>query len=194
METLAVPSRVSEPTTNNLRAENSTRKGHRIAPLTGTIVKENKKKRRNTAKGNKKRLHVSTPLNSDDSEKPQADQWTNSKKSGKPNPDKGSTKEGGARKSHKSKSKPPTVEEAPALATEDQEQLSSHAKESVRWEGVLEDPGAEAERLEIYRANRRKRYMASRQMLLESIQAGLGPDPHSKIGSTHKVGPAAKVL
>ncbi|XP_042735891.1 protein LIAT1 [Lagopus leucura] len=31
-------------------------------------------------------------------------------------------------------------------------------KESLRWDGILEDPAAEEERLQTYRLNRRKRY------------------------------------
>ncbi|XP_076836774.1 uncharacterized protein LOC143482314 [Brachyhypopomus gauderio] len=188
METLAVPSK--EPAEGS-----SPRKGHHVPPLTGTIVKESKKKRRNTAIGKKKRSHPSTPSNSGDSEKPQEDQWTGAKKSGETNPGKGnSTKERSAGKSQKCKSKLPVEEGTPALATEDQVQPSSPAQESLRWDGVLEDPAAEAERLEVYRANRRKRYMASRQMLSETMQTGLGPDPHSRLGRAHKAGPTAKVL
>ncbi|CAI5643206.1 unnamed protein product [Oreochromis niloticus] len=38
---------------------------------------------------------------------------------------------------------------------------------SLRWEGVLQDPQAEAKRLEQYRANRRQRYIAHREALLK---------------------------
>lgn len=41
--------------------------------------------------------------------------------------------------------------------------------ESLRWEGVLEDPQAEEERLEVYRANRRQRYVSHREALLREI-------------------------
>ncbi|KAM4544880.1 protein LIAT1 [Odontesthes bonariensis] len=37
---------------------------------------------------------------------------------------------------------------------------SIQARESLRWEGVLQDPLEEAKRLEQYRANRRQRYAA----------------------------------
>ncbi|XP_048822672.1 protein LIAT1 isoform X1 [Lagopus muta] len=36
--------------------------------------------------------------------------------------------------------------------------LSAQFKESLRWDGILEDPAAEEERLQTYRLNRRKRY------------------------------------
>ncbi|XP_056267826.1 protein LIAT1 [Pseudoliparis swirei] len=45
--------------------------------------------------------------------------------------------------------------------------LGAQARESLRWEGVLEDPQAEEKRLELYRANRRQRYNAHRDALLE---------------------------
>lgn len=41
--------------------------------------------------------------------------------------------------------------------------------ESLRWEGMLEDPRAEEERLEVYRANRRQRYVSHREALLREI-------------------------
>lgn len=43
------------------------------------------------------------------------------------------------------------------------------AKESLRWDGVLEDPVAEAERIEVYKANRRKRYLASQQGVMDYL-------------------------
>ena len=33
--------------------------------------------------------------------------------------------------------------------------------ESLRWDNVLDDPEAEAERIRIYKINRRKRYLAA---------------------------------
>lgn len=45
-------------------------------------------------------------------------------------------------------------------------EVSAESLESLRWEGVLDDPQAEAERLEVYKANRRKRYLAARQLQL----------------------------
>jgi len=39
-------------------------------------------------------------------------------------------------------------------------ELNTQARESLRWDGVLEDPLAEEERLEAYRARRRQRYLA----------------------------------
>ncbi|KAM7398196.1 hypothetical protein PAMA_006207 [Pampus argenteus] len=49
-------------------------------------------------------------------------------------------------------------------------ELSAQARESLRWEGVLEDPQAEEKRLELYRANRRQRYIAYREALLKETQ------------------------
>lgn len=39
-----------------------------------------------------------------------------------------------------------------------EEDLSAQLSESLRWDGILEDPEAEEERLSVYRVNRRKRY------------------------------------
>ncbi|KAL6098785.1 uncharacterized protein ACO6RY_17855 [Pungitius sinensis] len=50
-------------------------------------------------------------------------------------------------------------------------QLGAQARESLRWEGVLEDPRAEEKRLELYRADRRRRYVAHRDALLLEAQA-----------------------
>ncbi|KAF3705699.1 Protein LIAT1 [Channa argus] len=44
------------------------------------------------------------------------------------------------------------------------------ARESLRWEGALEDPQAEEKRLEMYRANRRQRYIAHREALSKEIR------------------------
>ncbi|XP_033502645.1 uncharacterized protein LOC117269602 [Epinephelus lanceolatus] len=52
-------------------------------------------------------------------------------------------------------------------------ELSTQARESLRWEGVLEDPQAEEKRLELYRANRRQRYIAHRDALLKESQVAL---------------------
>lgn len=42
---------------------------------------------------------------------------------------------------------------------------SVQTRESLRWEAALEDPQAEDKRLELYRANRRQRYIARRERL-----------------------------
>ncbi|XP_044079086.1 protein LIAT1 [Siniperca chuatsi] len=52
-------------------------------------------------------------------------------------------------------------------------QLSAQARESLRWEGVLEDPQAEEKRLELYRANRRHRYIAHREALVKETRDAL---------------------
>lgn len=49
-------------------------------------------------------------------------------------------------------------------------EVSTQARESLRWEGVLKDPQAEERRLEVYRANRRQRYIAHREALLKEMQ------------------------
>uniref|UniRef100_A0A3Q3KTX5 Uncharacterized protein n=1 Tax=Labrus bergylta TaxID=56723 RepID=A0A3Q3KTX5_9LABR len=52
---------------------------------------------------------------------------------------------------------------------EEAEPSSQHG-ESLRWEGALEDPQAEEKRLELYRANRRQRYISHRKTLLKDNQ------------------------
>ncbi|CAB1418253.1 unnamed protein product [Pleuronectes platessa] len=52
-------------------------------------------------------------------------------------------------------------------------ELSSQARESLRWEGALEDPEAEEKRLELYRANRRQRYITHRDTVLKESQESL---------------------
>lgn len=47
------------------------------------------------------------------------------------------------------------------------------ARESLRWEGVLQDPQEETKRLETYRANRRQRYITHREALLKEAQHAL---------------------
>ncbi|KAG7237392.1 hypothetical protein INR49_032437, partial [Caranx melampygus] len=61
---------------------------------------------------------------------------------------------------------------APALGYQS-EPSTTQARESLRWEGVLEDPQAEEKRLELYRANRRQRYIAQREALLEETRDAL---------------------
>lgn len=103
-------------------------------------------------------------------EKPQTQEATSTETSSDPNHAKGHTKERSARKCHKNKTTQSAVEETSAPDKQDKKftEVNSQTQESLRWEGVLDDPVAEAERLEVYRANRRKRYMAFRQTLLEN--------------------------
>ncbi|XP_038160511.1 protein LIAT1 isoform X1 [Cyprinodon tularosa] len=49
-------------------------------------------------------------------------------------------------------------------------ELSVQARESLRWEGELQDPQEEAKRLERYRASRRQRYITHREALLKETQ------------------------
>lgn len=52
-------------------------------------------------------------------------------------------------------------------------ELDTQARESLRWEGVLEDPQAEEKRLELYMAHRRQRYVEHREALLRETQDAL---------------------
>nr|XP_046267323.1 protein LIAT1 [Scatophagus argus]XP_046267324.1 protein LIAT1 [Scatophagus argus]XP_046267325.1 protein LIAT1 [Scatophagus argus] len=53
------------------------------------------------------------------------------------------------------------------------DELSAQARESLRWQGELEDPQAEEKRLELYRANRRQRYISHKEALLKEAQYAL---------------------
>lgn len=122
-------------------------------------------------------------------EKPQMQQSTYTEQSSDLNHGKGQAKKRSARKCCKGKSTQPTVEEPPAPDKEDKTDGSSQTQESLRWEGVLDDPFAEAERLEVYKANRRKRYMAFKQTILENTKVALNYESDgSKLGRTCKAG------
>ncbi|XP_061905153.1 protein LIAT1 [Entelurus aequoreus] len=55
-------------------------------------------------------------------------------------------------------------------------ELSAQARESLRWEEAVEDPQAEEERLEVYRVNRRRRYVAQQEVQQAStLAAGTSP-------------------
>ncbi|XP_056675572.1 protein LIAT1 [Monodelphis domestica] len=68
---------------------------------------------------------------------------------------------------------------AAVSSAEVDESLSTKINESLRWEGVLEDPVAEEERIRIYKLNRRKRYRLS---ALE----GFCPTPNVSEGTNEK--------
>ncbi|XP_020862661.1 protein LIAT1 isoform X3 [Phascolarctos cinereus] len=77
-------------------------------------------------------------------------------------------------------------------SAEVEESLSTKINESLRWEGILEDPVAEEERIHIYKLNRRKRYRLSAlegfcptPSVLEGINENVSvlPDPESCMNS-----------
>ncbi|XP_053223844.1 protein LIAT1 isoform X1 [Podarcis raffonei] len=76
----------------------------------------------------------------------------------------GTTPQGAAPKATPGK---PSLSASISFLTQNDSVLSN---ESLRWDGVLDDPIAEEERLWIYRLNRRKRYG-------EYIQKNLPPEP-----------------
>ncbi len=45
----------------------------------------------------------------------------------------------------------------------------SQSQESLRWVGVQADPAEEEKRIEVYKANRRTRYMATQDHLTKSL-------------------------
>ncbi|XP_051536306.1 protein LIAT1-like [Myxocyprinus asiaticus] len=146
----------------NMREEISMKKGFHVPPLTGATAKVSKKKRKQKKKS-------SSGINqSKDSEKHQMEQWTNEEMSDVQNKGRAKAKD---QKNCKSQNPKVISEEAPAPTVEDKSDETNQGQDSLRWEGVLEDPVAEAQRLEVYRANRHKRYMASRQVFLQNISS-----------------------
>ncbi|KAK2873018.1 hypothetical protein Q8A67_022915 [Cirrhinus molitorella] len=144
-------------------------------------MKESKKKRKDTKEKKKSRNGINQ---SRDLEKLQTEQWTNGEMSDAQSKGQAKAKE---RKCSKSKNPKGVSEVVPT--EEDKSDLTHFEQDSLRWEGALEDPTAEAQRLEVYRANRRKRYMASRQAFLQNIQTGLSIDSNSaKLNARNKPG------
>ncbi|XP_058614458.1 protein LIAT1 isoform X2 [Onychostoma macrolepis] len=157
-----------------MRQEISVKKEFHVPPLAATM-KESKKKRKDTTKEKKKSTNGINQ--SRDSEKLQTELWTN----GEMSDGQAKAKE---RKSSKSKNPKGVSEVVPT--EEDKSDSTDLEQDSLRWEGALEDPTAEAQRLEVYRANRRKRYLASRQAFLQNIQTGLSIDSNSSKLNTRK--------
>ncbi|XP_007898921.1 protein LIAT1 isoform X2 [Callorhinchus milii] len=66
------------------------------------------------------------------------------------------------------------------------DQLASSLNESLRWDGILEDPVAEQERIRIYKQNRQMRYLAVQKSLQKDIQLQEGDLPNIQ---PHKANP-----
>ncbi|XP_068186530.1 protein LIAT1 [Antennarius striatus] len=85
------------------------------------------------------------------------------------------TRSGRRSKKHSKDSLPPPTATSKSMVAETPFQgyvknLTPQARESLRWEGVLEDPQAEEKRLELYRTSRRQRYISQREALLKQSQ------------------------
>ncbi|XP_072909421.1 protein LIAT1 [Hemitrygon akajei] len=50
------------------------------------------------------------------------------------------------------------------------DQLATSVNESLRWDGVLDDPVAEEERIKLYKLNRQLRYLAAQNSMRKEIQ------------------------
>ncbi|XP_062392953.1 protein LIAT1 [Sardina pilchardus] len=138
-----------------------------------------KKKKEKTSENDKKKANKSnretqkgddssSPPNSEDTDKQPSDAKSSSSSS---LPIGGSqAKSKTSKRSKKLKKSVSNQETALAPSAEKAKaEVSTESLESLRWEGVLDDPQAEAERLEVYKANRRKRYLAARQLQLGQI-------------------------
>ncbi|KAI4813701.1 hypothetical protein KUCAC02_002934 [Chaenocephalus aceratus] len=78
-----------------------------------------------------------------------------------------STPPGNTETPHAASLPPETSPVSQPPPTESGGELSAQAKESLRWEGELEDPQDEEKRLQLYRANRRQRYITHRDALIK---------------------------
>nr|XP_055035508.1 LOW QUALITY PROTEIN: protein LIAT1 [Misgurnus anguillicaudatus] len=170
--------------TSNMNEEISIKRGFHVPPLTGPTMKESKTKRKDTNKKKKKLSNGANP--SKNSEKLQMEQWTNGEMSDAQSKGLVKAKE---LKKFKSKNLKIVSQVAPVPTEEEKSDLTHQEQDSLRWEGVLDDPVAEAQRLEVYRANRRKRYLASKQAFLQNNQTGLCIDSNSsKLNTQNKPG------
>ncbi|XP_036379650.1 protein LIAT1 [Megalops cyprinoides] len=147
--------------------------------------KDTTKDKKKAANSSKKRGHSSTPSNSDDTDKPLSEPVISTspvrtraepertgtpqaKLTGQPRPrgEKGTRKN---RRKQEEESVPEPAVAPPTASPQEEASLSSSAQESLRWEGVKEDPAEEEQRLEIYRANRRRRYLFAQQGLPANV-------------------------
>ncbi|KAJ8266742.1 hypothetical protein GJAV_G00134190 [Gymnothorax javanicus] len=156
-------------------------KDSRQLPVLEVKDKQMKKKKKSDKKKSsgrsKKRGHSSTPSHSDDADK-QLSEVIASSSSMQSGPDvertsvqRAEVMGTAARPCMEARSRDiqegegPTVAASPDPHPEDIAH-NSQCQESLRWEGVLADPLAEEERMELYRANRRRRYYLSAQQRL----------------------------
>ncbi|XP_075706520.1 protein LIAT1 [Rhinoderma darwinii] len=156
-----------------IRAKARSKQGKETPRLTAASAERNrlpkkKKKEKVHTKASKKRGHVSsTPSTADEAEKHISENtksWPNIPPSLE------------LKRATLSDSKDKSDElnneeiESGSLSTIVQE---SPVNESLRWEGVLEDPIAEEERIRQYKINRRKRYLLAGQKSYFAPSAGL---------------------
>ncbi|KAL0993729.1 hypothetical protein UPYG_G00112560 [Umbra pygmaea] len=137
------------------------------------------KEKRKETNVSKKRMYSSSPPNSEHTEKPQTAQSQDTSTSPPTIQESGiqltkMKSQSCSRKCRKpkymiisgseKKSTTSITEGAPAHSSEGvSSELTAQALESMRWQGVLEDPLAEERRLEVYRAKRRQRYLLHTQ-------------------------------
>ncbi|KAG5844746.1 hypothetical protein ANANG_G00165830 [Anguilla anguilla] len=144
--------------------------------------KKKKNDKKKSSSGSKKRGYSSTPSNSDDADKapsetvsssssmqsgPDAERLAVRKPKVKGQPSRPRTEKGSGRiQEEEEETAVATPPDPPPAPPPGNTGPSGPAQESLRWEGVLADPAAEEERLEVYRANRRRRYYLSTQVKL----------------------------
>ncbi|XP_028839165.1 protein LIAT1 [Denticeps clupeoides] len=128
-------------------------------------LKKKKKTKKNAAKekklnsGTKRRGHSSASP-SDETEKPQSDHKDSAGSSVHPYQAKAKSSKCNRKPTELGLSQEAALHPSVVESARDPEDQSL---ESLRWNGVLDDPAAEAQRLEVYKANRRKRYLTLQQ-------------------------------
>ncbi|XP_073526648.1 protein LIAT1 [Phyllobates terribilis] len=161
---------MEEPShTQRTRAKQRSQLGREPCRQSAERSKIPKKKDKVHTKPSKKRGHVSsTPSTADEGENAKnlpvipasSELQTTTKSDSKDKSDESKTKE---------------ELESACLSTVAQEDL---VNESLRWEGVLEDPVAEKERIHQYKINRRKRYLLAAQKSSSVLSADLEEPVH----------------
>ncbi|KAJ1185844.1 hypothetical protein NDU88_002631 [Pleurodeles waltl] len=137
--------------------------GSRQHPKGASVEKKKPRKKDKQAKAGtdcKKRSHSSSTPTSDETAHNQKS-WKQPPKAAPSEPvDKGScTKKASRRTAKKDERKALSSSSSSASSSHPVQELSDQINESLRWEGVLDDPLAEEERIRQYKANRRRRYL-----------------------------------
>lgn len=130
---------------------------------TSAEKKKHRKKDKHAKTGidSKKRSHSSSTPTSDETAHNQKNWKQPPKASPSETVDKSSCARKASRRTPKKEERkaPSSSSSSVASSSNPVQELSDQINESLRWEGVLDDPLAEEERIRQYKANRRRRYM-----------------------------------
>ncbi|XP_051891686.1 protein LIAT1 isoform X2 [Pristis pectinata] len=154
MEGNIPPSRHKAKSSTNLTGDSAVKKKIKKK---GVKEKNNSRKtRRNSSthkRGKSNKLHASTAPPSIETSSNQGDTKPC------PEPMENSDKSDGDNRDHT---------EASSICSIDQ--LATSVNESLRWDGILDDPVAEEERIKLYKLNRQLRYLAAQNSMRKEIQ------------------------